>query len=145
MKNGHVKIPLKIKLIGLNLAVIEVVNINHTRLGLDSRSQINATKGSKNYGTQKTHPYSQLSYLTFPSKLIIINSWILTKFKSMSKPPLPKAELQMNSQGKSLSRNPAGTANSLPLYRLFQWFYSSHFKSRGCPKFVRLPIASVVV
>lgn len=43
MKNGHVKIPLKIKLIGLNLSVIEVVNINHTRLGSDSGSQINAT------------------------------------------------------------------------------------------------------
>lgn len=41
-ENGCVKIPLKMKLMGLNLSV-EVLNTNHTRLGSDSRSQSNAT------------------------------------------------------------------------------------------------------
>lgn len=94
------KNPLQTKLIGLNLAVIEVANSSHRRPGSALRAM--PPTGPRNCGAQSP------TTLPAPSEPSIINSWILIKFKSLSKLPLPKAELQMTSQGNNLSSGICG-------------------------------------
>lgn len=89
--------------------------------------------GPKNCGAQSP------TTLPAPSEPSIINSWILIKFKSLSKLPLLKAELQMTSQGNSLSSGicgyselPAPAQAVPPEFQLRLW-------SRGCCESLRCP------
>lgn len=118
------KNPLQTKLIGLNLSVIEVANSSHRRPG--SALGAMPPTGAKNCGAQSP------TILTAPSEPIIINSWILIKFKSLSKLPLPKAELQMTSQGNSLSLGICGYSEFPAPAQAIPVDFQLRLLSRGC-------------
>lgn len=118
------KKPLQTKLIGLNLSVIEVANSSHRRPGSDLGAM--PPTGSKNCGAQSP------STLTAPSEPIIINSRILIKFKSLSKLPLPKAELQMTSRGNSLSLGICGCSEFPAPAQAVPVDFQLRLLSRGC-------------
>lgn len=116
--------PLPAKLMGLNLSVIEGAKSSHGRPG--SALGAMPPTGSENCGAQSP------TTLPAPSEPIRINSWILIKSKSLSKFPLPKAELQTTSQGNSLSLGIWGYSEFPAPAQAVPVDFQLRFSSRGC-------------